>query len=566
MRTTKTNKFLEKGVFTFLSFLLLLPLFIIPSSAHASADIVNPNQVYSYKVMQRDIERLAEAYPNLISYQSLGKTKYGRDLWAVKLGRGESVLFLNGSHHAREWMTTSLLMKMIETYALAYTANTTISSYEVRSLLDSVTIWIVPMVNPDGVTLAQQGTAGLPAHLANTLRRYNGNSGNFARWKATMEGIDLNRHYPAGWSTIRNSGATPWYQNYKGKQPAQAPEVQMMMAFTKQIDPEMTISYHSSGEIIFWHYRTPSQNVARDKSIATVLANLTGYSLVKPEKNPSGGGYKDWFVQTFGRPGFTIEIADYAGERSVPLNKFGGIWSENRLVGLYTAKKSYDLWLEKQKVQYVEQPMDLLAGTPLYPNIGGGAATATAFLAPQKLTVTARKGDWVQVGATEGSGWIHPSPGMLTVVEPLDASVDVPEVIQTYRYPDAFSPKGPAISPQTVQVTGQSGEWLQIAAETGPLWIRSQGLELKAPLQNSGPEPEPEPEPAPEIQAPAEPTPENQAPARPAPETQAPVGPAPAQPHPSADSTPEKAPADHASQKPQEPVRGVVTVEGEIVP
>ncbi|GAA0388694.1 hypothetical protein [Paenibacillus motobuensis] len=49
------------------------------------------------------------------------------------------------------------------------------------------------MVNPDGVTLSQQGTAGLSADLAKTLKQYNGNSTNFNRWKANMQGIDLNR-------------------------------------------------------------------------------------------------------------------------------------------------------------------------------------------------------------------------------------------------------------------------------------------------------------------------------------------------------------------------------------
>ncbi|MEJ9159391.1 M14 family zinc carboxypeptidase [Paenibacillus graminis] len=61
--------------------------------------------------MQRDIERLVKEYPDLVSSESLGQTAYGRQLWAVKLGRGESVLFLNGSHHAREWMTSALLIK-----------------------------------------------------------------------------------------------------------------------------------------------------------------------------------------------------------------------------------------------------------------------------------------------------------------------------------------------------------------------------------------------------------------------------------------------------------------------
>lgn len=201
------------------SCLLSLLIFVPSGTIYAAANIVNPNQVYSYTLMQRDIERLVAEYPDLVSSESLGKTPYGRQLWAVKLGRGDSALFLNGSHHAREWMTSSLLMKMTDTYAQAYDNNETIGGYNVRSLLNEVSIWIVPMVNPDGVALSQQGTAGLPADLAQMLRKYNGNSSNFTRWKANMQGIDLNRQYPANWNSIKNAGSYPWYQNYKGKMP-----------------------------------------------------------------------------------------------------------------------------------------------------------------------------------------------------------------------------------------------------------------------------------------------------------------------------------------------------------
>lgn len=462
-------KEIHKVALLLFSCLLSLLIFVPSGTIYAAANIVNPNQVYSYTLMQRDIERLVAEYPDLVSSESLGKTPYGRQLWAVKLGRGDSALFLNGSHHAREWMTSSLLMKMTDTYAQAYDNNETIGGYNVRRLLNEVSIWIVPMVNPDGVALSQQGTTGLPAELAQMLRKYNGNSSNFTRWKANMQGIDLNRQYPANWNSIKNAGSYPWYQNYKGKMPGEAPEVQMMMDFTQRIDPEVTISYHSSGEIIFWHFNTPGSNVNRDKAMARSLANLTGYSLVAPEKNPSGGGYKDWFIQEYGRPGFTIEIASYAGESNVPLQQFSGIWSENKVVGLYSAGQSYSLWLNKQKAEYQQQSMSLLVGTELYTKIG--ASGGGIPLQPQQLQVIARKGDWYQVQATEGLGWIHPSPGKLAIIEEITANAGWSERIPAYQYPDAYSPKVTFLDPQTVPVSGRWGTWLLALTPGGNLWI-----------------------------------------------------------------------------------------------
>ncbi|WP_086074450.1 M14 family metallopeptidase [Paenibacillus camerounensis] len=471
---------------------MLLALILTMTPVEASANIVNSNQVYSYTIMQRDIERLVKAYPDLVSMETLGQSPYGRQLWAVKLGRGEAVLSLNGSHHAREWMTTTVLMKMIDTYAQAYVNNTTIGDYSVRRLLDEVSIWMVPMVNPDGVVLSQQGTAGLTAELAQTLRRYNGNSTNFTRWKANMQGIDLNRQYPANWSTIKNAGSYPWYQNYKGQRPAQAPEVQLMMDFTYRIDPEMTISYHSSGEIIFWHFNTLSSNAARDQAIARTISRMTGYSLVSPEKNPSGGGYKDWFIQEFGRPGLTIEIAPYAGERNVPLSQFERVWKDNRAVGLYSALQTHSLWLNKQKVQYLQQSMDVLAETGLYSQIGklsGGVS-----IQPQRLHVIAKKGDWYQVQAAEGTGWIQSSPGKLAVVEEIAATAELKVSVPAYKYPDGYAPKVTFLEPQTVQVSGRWGNWLLALTPVGSWWIDGRTAELKWPVEEEGQEAAVEPQ------------------------------------------------------------------------
>lgn len=454
----------------------------------ASGNIVNPNQLYSYTIMQRDLEKLAAAYPDLISVESLGSTPYGRQLWAVKLGRGEAVLSLNGSHHAREWMTTSLLMKMLDTYAQTYYNNGKIADYNIRSLLDKVSIWIVPMVNPDGVTLSQQGTAGLPENLARTLRQYNGNSSNFARWKANMQGIDLNRQYPAEWSKIRNATAYPWYQNYKGTKPAQAREVQLMMDFTYKVDPEVTISYHSSGEILFWHFKTLSANLARDKAMARTLSQLTGYSLVAPENNPSGGGYKDWFIQEFGRPGFTVEIARYAGESYVPLNEFSRIWSENKEAGLYSAEKTYTLWLEKQKFQYLQKSMSLWTETGVYAK--PGTAKSISVLKPGQVQVIGRKGDWYQVSTSAGVQWIHPPQGGLVILENISATAEIKASIPVYSYPDAFSPKVTVLAPQTVNVTGRWGSWLLATTGSGSWWLDGRTVELTWPVEDTAPIPD----------------------------------------------------------------------------
>ena len=327
-------------IIMFLSF-LLVP--ISSETIAASKAIVNPNKTYTFTQMEKDIAALKRTYPDLIQVKAIGTSEYGRKIYAVGLGKGSTSVFINGSHHAREWLTTSLNMYMIEKYAAAYKGNLKISGYNARNLLNSSTIWFVPMVNPDGVTLQQQGLKAFPKSTHKALIKMNNGSKNFKRWKANAKGIDLNRQYKADWGSIKNSPKSPSYMNYKGKSPESAKETKAIVKFVNQINPEMTVSYHSSGRVLYWNYKQNKANYKRDHAYAKKIGKMTGYSLVYPGKNPSGGGLNDWFISTKKKPGFTPEIGKSVGATNLPVSQFPQIWKENQGVGLYVAQESIKL-------------------------------------------------------------------------------------------------------------------------------------------------------------------------------------------------------------------------------
>lgn len=292
--------------------------------------------------MVKDIKKLKKAYPDLIQTKVIGKSEYGRDIYAFSVGRGEATVFINGSHHAREWLTTSLNMYMAENYAIAYQKKQKINGYDARKILNSTTIWFVPMVNPDGVILQQEGLKAYPKNLHASLIKMNEGSKNFKRWKANGKGVDLNRQYDAGWEQITGP-TTPRYKNYKGKAPHTAAETKAILRFIEEINPEMTVAYHSTGKILYWNYKQNSANYKRDHVYAKQIGKMTGYRLVYPGKNPSGGGLTDWFIQEKKRPGFTPEISRYYYETNPPLSEFPGAWKENKAVGLYVAQEGANL-------------------------------------------------------------------------------------------------------------------------------------------------------------------------------------------------------------------------------
>ncbi|WP_260412331.1 stalk domain-containing protein [Alkalihalobacillus sp. TS-13] len=326
----------------------------MPTTTNANDNIVNPIQTYTYNEMVRDIKLLAEEHPDLIEYRVIGKSEYGRDIYAVSLGTGRSTVFINGSHHAREWLTTNLNMYMIDQYAQAAKANRTIDGYKVRSILRNTTMWFVPMVNPDGVTLQQSGLSAFPSSTHAGLIKMNEGSRDFTRWKANAKGVDLNRQYDADWANIKNNRSEPSWSNHKGKAPHTASETKAIVNFTKQIDPEMVVAYHSAGKILYWNFHQTGSRYDRDHKYAKKIGYYTGYRLVYPGPNPSGGGMTDWFVSKYKRPAFTPEIGNYPGNRHLPISEFNATWQENRLVGLYTAEESYKLYYAKHKDDPVE--------------------------------------------------------------------------------------------------------------------------------------------------------------------------------------------------------------------
>ncbi|MWC31241.1 M14 family zinc carboxypeptidase [Paenibacillus sp. MMS18-CY102] len=475
---------------------------LAPSAPHSyaavpapSSSIVQPNQVYSYSVMSSDIKKLAARYPGLIKPSSIGSSEYGRDLLSFELGKGPAIILLNGSHHAREWMTTIWLMAMTEYYAKAYENNASWNGIRVRELLDHVTFRIVPMVNPDGVTLQQQGPSAFPAADRPALIRMNDGSANFKRWKANGKGVDLNRQYPAQWPYIANPASAPHYMNYKGAAPLQAKESKAMANLAQMINPELAISYHTAGEIVYWNFHTLAENVSRDRAIATSYAAMTGYRLVAPTANPSGGGFTDWFITQFHKPALTPELGRANGNSHVPLSEWNRIWGQNRDTGWMFAERAYSQWMKSQKATEATGAIRL-------------TRTETAYASPElrakqidsiftgKYTLLRTKGDWAEIKVAGGSRWINSKYTLAGPFDPIaEPLVTADQAIAMYRSPLDAEPMQDKLSAGiSLPVIDKWKTWLLVKTPSGTYWIKASTVHA-VPAKPTKPDPTQTPEP-----------------------------------------------------------------------
>ncbi|MGD6778622.1 M14 family zinc carboxypeptidase [Sutcliffiella horikoshii] len=299
----------------------------------SNTKVVNPKvQNYTFAQMEKDINALEKMYPHLVKKVIIGKSLDGRNLYAVRLGSGETEVLFNASAHAREHMTTSVIMNMLDEYAFAYVRGNNYGGFNLREVLDRTSIWFVPMNNPDGVTLVQQGPDALSGTLAKNAIHINGGSKNFTSWKANARGVDLNRNYPSLWKTVTNNPGRPSESHYKGPMPLSEPETQAMYNFILSRNFKTLVDYHSSGEVLY--ARLPGH-------IERIVSQKTGYRIIDETFFTSGGDLPTWFTLELGMPGLTPEISPYVGNRPVPVSNWDSIWVKNGSVGLMVADEAY---------------------------------------------------------------------------------------------------------------------------------------------------------------------------------------------------------------------------------
>lgn len=283
--------------------------------------IVVPRADYGYSQMISDLDRLVARYP-FIQRSTIGESVEGRAIPVVRLGTGPKEVHYNGSFHGQEWITTVLLMKFIEQYADAYARGERIGQFDVARLFRETSLWVVPMVNPDGVELVQAGIDPSNPYYDLVMRALAGQPRSV--WAANIRGVDLNNQFPANWEQEAARGPRgPAPRNYAGPRPLSEPESQAMANFTRQHDFRLVIAFHSQGEVIYWGYE--GLEPPESERIVQIFAQASGYQPVRYAG--SSAGYKDWFIQEYRRPGFTVEVG--RGVNPLPIGQFWEIWGEN---------------------------------------------------------------------------------------------------------------------------------------------------------------------------------------------------------------------------------------------
>ena len=364
---------MKKGILILMSLLYIFPISgcMISSNAENQANILKGNALeadkneqhsmlphtssiglivyqtpakYTYDNLVQDIAALQSVYGETLLVRSLCDTADGRKVYDIVLGKpdGENQILIFGAIHAREYITTQVVMKQlcaaidaVNGYGDAY------QGIPFDELMDNVTVHFIPMSNPDGVSISQEGLEAIHSTEIRDGIIAMG-EGDYEQWKANGIGVDLNRNFDAGWIEYRGE-SHPSAERYKGRFPGSEPESAALISLTENNHLCRTISYHTCGALIYWYYRQDKAVLEKSRFFAQRISQETGYPLAEDYTSVDAAGYKDWAVYRKEIPSLTIEVGaenSNSIDNPVPINRWDGIWECNKNV-LYAT--IYDL-------------------------------------------------------------------------------------------------------------------------------------------------------------------------------------------------------------------------------
>jgi carboxypeptidase T len=292
---------------------------------------------HSYFELERDLMELADTYPDIAQVIDIGDSLEQRNIYALRISDNvglqeneASVIFL-GCHHAREWISVEvpyLLGKhLVENYA---------TDTEIKRLVDNCDIWIVPLVNPDGLEYS--------IHFYRYWRKNMRDNGD------GTYGVDINRNYDYKWGWD-NMGSSPDSASevYRGPAPFSEPEIQAVRDLFSRQNFRALISYHSFSQVILYPWGFTEEASDEEDTLFAIGAEMS--RLMEPvngryyaaERAGAGlyltnGDTTDWSFGVYGIPSYTIELppdSSIKGEFFNAESDIQPIFRENLPAALY---------------------------------------------------------------------------------------------------------------------------------------------------------------------------------------------------------------------------------------
>ena len=330
-----------------------LSAYLSEMPAEGTEIVSTADAVYSYEQMVKDLYFLTNRYPDIIRTNIVATTLDQRAVYEVLIGNPEGSMHVVVTYGMRgdEYITTLLAMRQLEYYCQERSKGNVYRNHNYKEIFADVCIHVLPMVNPDGVTLSQFGIESLRTKAAKdsvkACYKYDKAAGltdqsleaYLLTFGANASGVDISKNFPAGWNEYTGGAVQPSFEGYKGSSAGSEPETQAVMNAANDRTKGVVI-YRATGNVIYWDYGSEGTVHEEGQHLAESLATRSGYPLTVLPKYDStdAGGCADYFIEE-GIPAVSLVVGE--GTSPVDISAFPDIWTANlnilpMLANLYT--------------------------------------------------------------------------------------------------------------------------------------------------------------------------------------------------------------------------------------
>jgi carboxypeptidase T len=266
------------------------------------------SKFHNYNELTSKLKFIASSHADITRLSSIGKTLEGRDIWALHVNTNPEALESRASskpgiiyvanHHAREHLSAEVPI------LFAQHILTNRMQPEIAALLESRDIWIVPMLNADGV---EHDIATGRYQYWRKNRRNNGDG---------TYGVDLNRNYGFQWGTGGSSDDTS-SDVYMGPNPFSEPETQVFKAFVEaRPNVKILLSFHTFSELILYPWGHTHDPIGKQDDLRVhekMARTMAGWNKYVPQQSSdlyiASGDTTDWSYGQLGIFSFTFELS-----------------------------------------------------------------------------------------------------------------------------------------------------------------------------------------------------------------------------------------------------------------
>ncbi len=263
-----------------------------------------------------------------LSKDTIGESRCSRPIDLLTVGNRQNQVLLTAAFHGMEWITSLLLLRFLDEVCSTVLNGQSICGLRIGSFLNRRGLAVIPCVNPDGVEIQINGASAAGSYESSVQKLSHGDTDH---WQANAVGVDLNHNFSANWETLKklemeNGIASPAPTRYGGEYPESEPEVRTLASYCRTGNIAHALAFHSQGEEIYWNFGSYKDNEAR--KMAKMMSYSSGYKIGEPQGLANGGGFKDWFVEHFKRPAFTVEVGN--GQNPLPIEDLDNIYAKIR--------------------------------------------------------------------------------------------------------------------------------------------------------------------------------------------------------------------------------------------